>query len=86
MLLNALDRIWSGAEIVVVGEVALGPHFLRPRENFPWDIDLLHAPSADVLSATHPRCKALAATDGAALSVAAQCRAGDRNSMTCANG
>jgi uncharacterized protein YyaL (SSP411 family) len=67
-LLNALDLHLSGAEIVVVGEVARTDTLLATARKLPHGTSIvLHAPSADVLSATHPvRAKLYAATDGAA--------------------
>ena len=67
-LLNALDLHLSGAEIVVVGEVARTDALLATARKLPHGTSIvLHAPSADVLSATHPaRAKLYAATDGAA--------------------
>ena len=67
-LLNALDLHLSGAEIVVVGEVARTDALLATARKLPHGTSIvLHAPSADVLSATHPaRAKLYATTDGAA--------------------
>ena len=67
-LLNALDLHLSGAEIVVVGEGARADALLATARKLPHGTSIvLHAPSADVLSATHPaRAKLYATTDGAA--------------------
>jgi uncharacterized protein YyaL (SSP411 family) len=67
-LLNALDLHLTGAEIVVVGEGARTDALLATARKLPHGTSIvLHAPSADVLSATHPaRAKLYATTDGAA--------------------
>src|ERR1017187_9845216 len=67
-LLNALDLHLSGAEILVVGEGARADALLATARKLPHGTSIvLHAPSADVLSATHPaRAKLYATTDGAA--------------------
>ena len=67
-LLNALDLHLTGAEIVVVGEGARTDALLATARKLPHGTSIvLHAPSADVLSATHPaHAKLYATTDGAA--------------------